>query len=86
MYWHEAFNRPGPVGEKSWPTNGINVMEQKIQSECEYHAALAEIEKWMEAPPDSPRNREMHELVRAVEAYEAEHHPKHLRITPKPQQ
>lgn len=59
-------------------------MQKKIQSECEYHAALEEIEKWMEAPPGSAENQQMHELVQAVEAFEAEHHPSHLRITPKP--
>lgn len=61
-------------------------MQQKIQSECEYHAALEEIEKWMETPPDSPENHAMHDLVKAVEAYEATHHPARLRIKPKPGQ
>lgn len=61
-------------------------MQRTIQSECEYQAALEEIEQLMETPPGSPENHAMHELVKAVEAYEAAHHPAQLRIRPKPGQ
>ena len=42
-----------------------------IKSEADYDAALAEIDRLMDAEPDSPRGDRLDVLVTLVEAYEA---------------
>lgn len=46
-----------------------------INSEDDYDAALAEIERLMGAPRDTPEGDKLQALVMLVEAYEAAHWP-----------
>lgn len=46
-----------------------------IRTEADYDAALAEIERLMEAEPGSAEGDRLDILTTLVEAYEAEHHP-----------
>jgi len=45
-----------------------------IKSEVDYDAALARIDKLMDAEMDTPEGDELDVLVTLVEAYEAKHH------------
>ncbi len=44
-----------------------------IKTEADYEAALAEIDRLMDAAPDTPRGDRLEALVTLVEAYEATH-------------
>ena len=44
-----------------------------IKTEADYDAALAEIDRLMDAEPDTPRGDRLDVLVTLVEAYEAKH-------------
>ena len=46
-----------------------------IQSESDYEAALSNIEKLMDAEPDTPEGNQLDVLVTLVEAYEQRHFP-----------
>lgn len=46
-----------------------------VRTEADYEAALAEIDRLMEAQPDTPEGERLDILVTLVEAYEARHHP-----------
>ena len=46
-----------------------------IRTEADYEAALAEIERLMEAKPETAAGDRLDILTTLVEAYEAEHHP-----------
>lgn len=46
-----------------------------IRTEADYEAALAEIERLMEAEPATSEGDRLDILTTLVEAYEAEHHP-----------
>ena len=46
-----------------------------LGSEAEYDAALAAIDRLMDAAPDTPEADELEALVTLVEAYEAKHWP-----------
>ena len=46
-----------------------------IRTETDYDAALAEIERLMEAEPDTTEGDRLDILTTLVEAYEAAHHP-----------
>jgi HTH-type transcriptional regulator/antitoxin HigA len=46
-----------------------------VRTESDYEAALAEIDRLMEAQPDTLEGERLDVLVTLVEAYEARHHP-----------
>ena len=46
-----------------------------IKTEADHEAALAEVDRLMEAPPDGPEGDRLDVLVTLIEAYEARHHP-----------
>jgi HTH-type transcriptional regulator/antitoxin HigA len=46
-----------------------------IRNETGYHAALAEIDRLMDAVPGTPEGDRLEVLTTLVEAYEARHHP-----------
>jgi HTH-type transcriptional regulator/antitoxin HigA len=46
-----------------------------VQSEADYEAALAEIERLFDAAPNTPENDRLDVLTTLVEAYEAQHYP-----------
>ena len=45
-----------------------------IKTEMDYQASLAEIEKYFDAKPDTPKGDKLDVLVTLVEAYEEKHH------------
>lgn len=45
-----------------------------IKTEADYEAALAEIDRLMDAAPDTPEGDRLDVLATLVEAYEARHH------------
>ncbi|MBF0434797.1 MAG: helix-turn-helix domain-containing protein [Magnetococcales bacterium] len=45
-----------------------------IKTELDYNAALAEIERLMDADPDTTEGERLDLLVTLIEAYEAKHH------------
>ena len=48
---------------------------RRIDNEADYDAALAAIERLMDAAPDTPQSDEFEVLVTLVEAYEAKRWP-----------
>lgn len=48
---------------------------RQIDSEADYDAALAVIDRLMGAAPDTPESIELERLVSLVETYEAKHWP-----------
>jgi HTH-type transcriptional regulator/antitoxin HigA len=46
-----------------------------IRPEADYEAALEEIDRLMDAEPDTPKGDRLDILATLVEAYEARHHP-----------
>ena len=48
---------------------------RQIDSEADYDAALAVIDRLMGAAPDTPESDELEAFVTLVEAYEAKHWP-----------
>lgn len=48
---------------------------RQIENEADYDAALAAIDRLMDAAPDTPESDELEALATLVEAYEAKHWP-----------